>query len=284
MICGMRIDVEGEVGSFFAGLPQVEAVALSGSCGSGRTDEHSDMDFYVYIRSEIPVELRKQWIEARASRFEINNRFWETGDEWIEVEGNRYVDVMYRDVGWMEDQIARVLLQFQPSVGYSTCLWSNLLNSVILYDRRNWLRMLQESAQRPYPDELRNAIVRKNYPLLRSQISSYMRQIEKAIAREDAVSLNHRVTAFLASYFDILFALNRMPHPGEKRQLSIASRLSLTPFDMHEQIETMILAPADPEKGLEAGEKLIEGLNILLQAEGFVIDSPLGLTGVKPSC
>ena len=280
MICGMANEIETATASFFAGLPQVEAVALSGSAGASRTDEHSDLDLYVYIRSEIPVELRRRWIEARASRFEINNQFWETGDEWIEREGGQCVDVMYREVGWMEDQIARVLARFQPSVGYSTCFWSNLLGSVILYDRRNWLRMLQESARRPYPDELRSTIVLKNYPLLRSQISSYMRQIEKAIARKDAVSLNHRVTAFLVSYFDILFALNRMPHPGEKRQLSIASRLSLSPSGMREQVETLILAPADPERGLEAGEKLIEGLDILLQAEGFVIDSRLGLTGV----
>ena len=38
------------------------------------------------------------------------------------------------------------------------------------------------------------------------------------------MSVNHRVTEFLASYFDIIFALNEIKHPGEKRMQEICSK------------------------------------------------------------
>ena len=54
-------------------------------------------------------------------------------------------------------------------------------------------------------------------------LPSFDGQIRKAEKRTDLVSVNHRLTEFLASYFDILFALNEMTHPGEKRMQSICS-------------------------------------------------------------
>ena len=43
------------------------------------------------------------------------------------------------------------------------------------------------------------------------------------------VSLNHRVAAWLSSYFDILFAINGQFHPGEKRLLAYAEELANLP-------------------------------------------------------
>jgi hypothetical protein len=50
-------------------------------------------------------------------------------------------------------------------------------------------------------------------------------QIAAAIRRNDTVSINHRVAAWLASYFDIIFAVNSRFHPGEKRLLSQIAEL-----------------------------------------------------------
>ena len=43
-----------------------------------------------------------------------------------------------------------------------------------------------------------------NHPLLRRNLSSYLHQIARAVEREDAVAVHHRVTALLASYFEQL--------------------------------------------------------------------------------
>ena len=55
--------------------------------------------------------------------------------------------------------------------------------------------------------------------------SSWIRQVGNAVARGDLVSINHRVAALMASYFDILFAANRVLHPGEKRLMGYSHLL-----------------------------------------------------------
>ena len=70
---------------------------------------------------------------------------------------------------------------------------------------------------------MKKNIISNNLKLLHGMLPSFDTQIKKAENRGDLVSVNHRVTEFLASYFDILFALNEMTHPGEKRMQQICS-------------------------------------------------------------
>ena len=89
-----------------------------------------------------------------------------------------------------------------------------------------------------YPERLARAVVQKNLPVLGAIISSYEQQIQAAFLRQDLVSLNHRVAAWLSSYFDILFAANRRFHPGEKRLLAYGKELPSLPESMIEDVRT----------------------------------------------
>jgi hypothetical protein len=181
---------------------------------------------------------------------------------------------MYRHPGWIEEQLDRVLVKHQATVGYSTCFCHNVLSSKILYDRRAWFKQLQQRANQPYPEPLRRAIIAKNHPILRRNISSYLHQLESAAARDDRVSLNHRTAALLASYFDVLFAINRLPHPGEKRLAAFAKKFcARTPARMEEQINALIAATATPNGHvtvMQAATALIDGLETLLFAEALI--------------
>jgi hypothetical protein len=81
---------------------------------------------------------------------------------------------------------------------------------------------LQRKAETPYPESLRRNIIAHNLAAICLSPASYQTQIAKALARGDWVSVNHRMAALLASVFDIIFALNRQTHPGEKRLLEQA--------------------------------------------------------------
>ena len=228
---------------------------MAGSRVSRRDDESSDVDLYVYVTHPLKLEERAA-VAADAKRVEIGNAFWEPGDEWIDPESGMGVDVMFRELAWIEEQIMRVVHDHQASLGYTTCFWYNVLNSELLVDREAWFARLQQKASVPYPQELKRNIIAKNWPVMRGNISSYRHQIELALRRGDLVSVNHRVTALLASYFDILFAVNEQPHPGEKRLVSFAEELCLKrPPKMREQVKRVVMEPS-----MEAVDELVAGL------------------------
>jgi hypothetical protein len=245
---------------------------LGGSQAAGYASPNSDIDLYVYHRQELPVDVRAELVRACAEQMEIDNQFWEPGDEWIEAKSHIAVDVILRTPQWIEEQLDRVLVRYEASVGYSTCFWYNVLNSQTLYDRNGWYHSLQEHAQQPYPEPLRRAIIGKNFPVLRQTISSFLHQTEKAVARNDPVSINHRVANLLASYFDVLFAVNRLPHPGEKRLIEIAeTRCAQRPAGMSQRIESVLRASATvSHKVVARADLLVDGLEQLLRDEGLL--------------
>lgn len=257
------------IASRFSAIPDVEAVVLAGSRLSQFADDHSDVDLYVYASEIVPTSLRAEIVRG-ARRSEIGNSFWEPGDEWIDNETGIGVDVMFRTTRWIEDQLDRVLLCHEASVGYSTCFWYNVRNSHVLFDRSGWFTALHERAGQPYPDQLKRAIIAKNHPILRNTMSSYLHQIELALARHDPISVNHRTAAMLASYFDIVFAVNGQPHPGEKRLLQFARTLcAKLPTEIEERVGALLSAlPSD--RVPELANTMLNGLDELLHGAGFI--------------
>jgi hypothetical protein len=256
----------------YSRLPQVEAVVLAGSQGAANADIRSDIDLYVYYSSEIPPDERIKIATQNAARSEPLNAFWESGDEWIDAATGVQVDVTIRHMRWIEEQLERVLKKYQASTGYSTCFWHNVLHSQALFDRNGWYAALQVNANQPYPQQLQAAIIAKNHPILRASLSSYTHQLESAIARSDLVSINHRTAALLASYFDILFAINKLPHPGEKRLVDFAlTRCDKLPMNMAEQINALIAAlPQADQQIIERVHNLLDGLDSVLRDEKLI--------------
>jgi hypothetical protein len=259
-------DLLDELTRAFASMPDVGAVALGGSISTGNTDQGSDIDLYIYSDVPVPNVARRLWIPSRASRFEIDNRFWETGDEWDERDTGTHIDVMYRDFAGIRQSLKHLLEYHQAAIGYTTCLWHNIQNCRILLDRTGTLAQLIFYASRPYPRPLAQAIIAKNHPLLRDSFGAFGGQMLKAAQRGDWVSLNHRTAAFLGSYFDIVFAANLAAHPGEKRLLPQAAALPRPPAHMAGDIDAL-LTNRDYERLKTIIDSLVDNLAAILEQQ-----------------
>ena len=224
----------------FSQLAEVKAIALGGSQATGQVGANSDYDIYIYVRENISAGKRLEFGLEFSPNAQIVD-YWGPGLEWDDPESNIHIDTIYFETSWIEAQLNKTLVQCEASLGYSTCFWHTVRVSQILYDPDQWFARLQQQAQVPYPDLLAQRIIALNLPVLRDSFSSYRRQIAKAVQRHDAVDLQHKVSSYLASVFDILFAVNRIPHPGEKRLIDLTERqCALLPPNLRQKIEAIL--------------------------------------------
>lgn len=249
-----------------AALEPVEAIALGGSRAGTQFDARSDYDVYLYCTGPVSEEIRREILGKYCAYMELGNCFWELEDNCT-LKNGVDIDILYRKLDDFAADVASVVEQFYPRNGYTTCMWHNLRTCRILHDRNGRLLTLKKRFDIPYPEQLRENIIRRNRALLHGFLPSYDDQILKAVSRQDMVSINHRVSAFFESYFDIIFALNRQTHPGEKRLVTLCREYcTILPDAFEENIETLFrnlytnpeTIGTDLEKIIRALEKIVE--------------------------
>ena len=252
-------------------LPQVEAIVLGGSSASGRSDARSDFDLCVLPNAPVPLETRRNIARRLGAVGDPGHDYFGGGDEWADAATGTHFDLMYFGLEFFREQVERPLKHFQPSLGYSTAFAYTVSGARVLYDPDGKFAALQETAREPYPDTLRENVVRYNRPMLRGFISSYWVQLEKAAERGDLVSLGHRSAALLASYFDIIFAANRLLHPGEKRLLATALAVCESlPDGFEADLTATLRAGADGAALLRNVGRLLDALDVWLEREGLL--------------
>ena len=230
----------------FSQLEQVEAIALGGSRAGQDYDQTSDYDVYIYLNSPIDEAIRQNILSKYCSYMEIGNQFWELEDDCVLNNGIQ-IELIYRSLESFEQELNSTVFQHKAQNAYTTCMWHNLLHSKILYDPNGNYASLQRAYQIPYPQELKKHIIERQLLLLEQAMPAFSVQIEKAIKRQDLLSMNHRSSEFL------LFALNEQTHPGEKRMLEYAkANCTLLPKQFEETIRDYFLLLYQPQQGKQA--------------------------------
>ena len=246
-------------------LPQVEAIALGGSRATMRFDEKSDYDIYLYCTAPIDEAVRRNILSRYCSYMEIGNHFWEYEDNCT-LNNGIDIDILYRNLDDFSAGVADVVEHFRASNGYTTCMWHNLLNCKIICDKFGRLVAAKQRFDVPYPPQLKENIINRSRELLYTAMPAYRLQIVKAAQRDDKISINHRVAAFMEAYFDLLFALNEKTHPGEKRLISICLDVcSILPANFEKNLNRLL---ADlftaPEHIPNALDVIIHELEIII--------------------
>ncbi len=198
---------------------KVAAIALGGSRASGYATSGSDNDVYILTTGRIEPGVRRRIADLLADdpdEAEVDIPYW--GDEDAYRIGGTWYDLAYFDADWFFGEIGSVVHGHNARQGYTTSFVHTLANMQPLYDPSGVLASWKAQVQH-YPEPLAQAIIAMNYPVACTIHSSYRNQAARAVHLGDVVAVNHRVAAFLACVFDITFAVLRMWHPGEKRQL-----------------------------------------------------------------
>jgi len=220
-------------------LPEIEAIALGGSRAGEVYDEKSDYDVYLYCTSAIDENVRRGILEKYCSYMEMGNAFWELEDNAV-LNNGIDMDILYRNLDDFTNGLAAVVEGYQAYNGYTTCMWHNLRTCKIIYDRDGRLQAVKARFDVPYPKQLKENIIDRNMNLLSGVMPAYNFQIAKAVERKDLVSVCHRTAAFMESYFDIIWAMNELTHPGEKRLVSLCQKqCKILPANFEENINQL---------------------------------------------
>ena len=256
-------EILAEMIEHYKKLKEVDAIGLGGSSTAKTADNKSDYDIYIYGKSEPPVEERRKIAEQYAGRMEIDNHYFETGDTFTLKETGKPIDIMYRNPDFIEGNIKWVWEGCNASLGYTTCFIDNIQKTEVLYDKTGWLDNMKKRVDTPYPEKLAENIIKKNFAYLKDAMFSYRDQIASAVERNDFVSINHRCAAFLASYFDVIFAKNRILNPGEKKLVPFALKnCKLLPDGFENDVKTLSIG--DILKRLPAADRMVENLRKIL--------------------
>jgi len=254
-----------QVAAAFEPHAEVEAVALDGSLATGSADSSSDADFGVYLSSS-PAPERECEIRSRIQPtlpIVLGAGIFKTHDILITPGGLR-ADISYYLAPAAEEAIHGALIQPSPALVRTSDLCALIRDSRILFDRTGWLKKMQEITSGPYPEALRTSIMARHWQMLAHPVSSFQQQMCISAARGDLPGWRYYSDLFITSYFQIVFAANRVLNSNRKRLMEIARRSCAVLPANFEEIEQFILSPPGVRSNEIAG-RLVNGLRELME-------------------
>lgn len=223
-------------------LPGFAGFSLGGSVASGLADAASDLDLHVYVRDPLAsaTERASRLAElADAGSLKVGITSWGLEDH-LRV-GGLLVELVYVDLGHLEAEVERAYGEGLGGEAFVTAQFDYLASGRVLHDPAGALGRLRGWLLAGYPEPTRQRIVRDT-PFL---LETYLVQLRGAQARGDLLYVQHRRYTVQTVFFNLLFALNRRYHPGEKRLLAHAAGCEIRPPALERRWNEVARMPAD---------------------------------------
>lgn len=242
-----------QIAAAIAPMQGVVAISLGGSFGTGLADSASDLDLHVYWSGQLAASAERQALIrniADVDSIRMDVTFWGLEDHF-RVAGQE-VELVYVNSDELVGEIERAYSTGLFGEGYVTATFFYISQSVILHDPKRILGQSRSRLEHGYPEATRQHILGSNPSILRA----YLGQLRKAQTRGDLLFVQQRLYSIQMVFFNLLFALNRRYHPGEKRLLIHGDGCLIRPAELVQRWQhSAELSVADP-----ALADLLEGL------------------------
>lgn len=225
-------------------IPGVIAIAQGGSVNAGLADASSDRDFHVYWEPPLaPAAERAVRLAALADPGCVwpgeGMTSWLLEDHFA-VAG-QLIELIYIRVADVAAEVEAAYRDGFAEEGFTTGRLFCFAHDRIVHDPAGSLGAQQSRLTASYPEALRRAILRRQC----TRLALYIGQLRTGQQRGDLLYAQQIRTKLQNVYFDLLFAVNRFYHPGEKRLLIYAERCPLRPPDSTARWERVARLPAD---------------------------------------
>ncbi len=241
---------------------------------SGLADEVSDIDIHVYWTDPLaPANERSEQLAAIADTGTVRAGLTSWGLEDHFSVGGRPFELIYRRWDDIVGEVDRAYDVGLPSQGFTTAILYAIAHGLPLHDPSGELGSAKDRLSREFPEATRTALLRREPPLLRFNL----KLLQQAQGRSDLLFAQQVRYKLQMLFFDVLFALNRMYHPGEKRLLEHVRRCPIRPADCGVRWEAVARLPSDDPALLDELGSLVGELCRLVRTQGGVEvpDEPL---------
>jgi len=229
-------------------------IALGGAHAKGLADHESDLDLYLFASTVLPAEERANLTRAFApTHIEIVSYGGQPGFQWagtdfmaraLKVEcrlsTSHLITTTIQEC--RRGILKREFTCWTPTGYCNHCCLADVQSMITLEDPSGiigeWKALV-----RVYPEELRRTILQQHSASVRFWPGNF--HYRSAIARVDLLYTCAIVQQVVYDIIQILFALNRVYFPGDKKLAPALGHLPVQPPELNARLQALI-APGAP--------------------------------------